>query len=282
MPPTRAGAGRSRWRGALAPLGAVGLTLLLAAVAVLLADTLTSGPGAAQPPPGAGAEAAFVETVPAEVTDEGGPPDERPSPRTGAGNSGDPAPGSTGRVRPQWRDEVAEQTGIPARALEGYATAQLLVSEEEPHCQVSWPTLAGIGWVESQHGTYGGAEIGPDGTTTVDIIGIPLDGGPGLAEIPDTDDGELDGDPVWDRAVGPMQFIPQTWHQWGSSVDGGTPDPHHIDDAAYTAARYLCADGRDLSTSADWWEAILAYNNSDSYAREVLTTANDYAAAVRG
>ncbi len=36
--------------------------------------------------------------------------------------------------------------------------------------------------------------------------------------IGDTDGGALDGDPVVDRAVGPMQFIPSTWARW--SRDG--------------------------------------------------------------
>lgn len=188
---------------------------------------------------------------------------------------------STARPSPEWLDEVSQAAGIPRRALEGYASAQLRLMESDPACQVSWPTLAGIGYVESRHGTYAGGEIGPDGTTTVDVIGIPLNGDNGTMAIPDTDAGALDGDTEWDRAVGPMQFIPSTWELWGASAGGGDPDPHNIDDAALSAARYLCTDGRDLTAQDDWREAVLSYNRSGAYVRDVLAAANRYAAAAR-
>lgn len=186
-----------------------------------------------------------------------------------------------GPLRPDdtWLDEVADNTGIPRRALEGYASAQLAMEEQLPGCGLSWPTLAGIGFVESRHGTYAGGEIGPDGTTTVDIIGIPLDGTNNTRAIPDTDGGVLDRDTEWDRAVGPMQFIPKTWARWGDSLEGGTPDPHNIDDASLAAARYLCEDGRDLATAQDWEEALLTYNRSGSYRDDVLAYAHAYADA---
>ncbi len=39
---------------------------------------------------------------------------------------------------------------------------------------------------------------------------LPLNGANGTQAIRDTDAGQLDGDSIWDRAVGPMQFIPST------------------------------------------------------------------------
>ncbi|UOE22084.1 lytic murein transglycosylase [Thermobifida halotolerans] len=183
-------------------------------------------------------------------------------------------------INPEWLDRVSSATGIPHRALQAYATAQLRLVEEQPDCQVSWPTLAAIGEVESKHGTHTGGEIAADGVTTVRVIGIPLNGSGGTAAIRDTDGGVLDGDTEWDRAVGPMQFIPTTWEIWGTSADGGEPDPHDIDDAALSAARYLCADGRVLTTSQGWWEAILSYNRSQRYGEEVLGIADDYVNAV--
>lgn len=188
-------------------------------------------------------------------------------------------PAGAPRPSDEWLDEVSESSGVPRRALEGYASAQLVVNADQPGCQLSWPTLAGIGYVESRHGTYAGGEIGPDGNTTVDIIGIPLDGTNNTQAIPDTDGGELDGDTEWDRAIGPMQFIPSTWERWGESLEGGSPDPHNIDDAALSAARYLCADGRDLITEQDWEAAILSYNRSGSYVADVLAYAHAYADA---
>ncbi|MFI6574683.1 murein transglycosylase [Nocardiopsis sp. NPDC050513] len=186
-----------------------------------------------------------------------------------------------GVARPtaEWLDEVSEATRIPRRALEGYASAQLSMEERQPSCRLSWPTLAGIGYVESRHGTYGGGEIGPDGATTVDIIGIPLDGGNNTRAIADTDGGELDGDDVWDRAVGPMQFIPGTWARWGTALEGRVADPQSIDDAALSAARYLCDGGRDLTVAADWESAMLEYNESRTYLADVLAYAHAYADA---
>ncbi len=207
----------------------------------------------------------------AEVT----PADEEPE-RAGADERSAPA---LPRPSAEWLDRVAESTGIPRRALEGYAGAQLVLAEELPGCQLSWPTLAGIGYVESHHGTFAGGEIGPDGATTVDVIGIPLDGTNRTRAIPDTDGGRYDGDTEWDRAIGPMQFIPETWAIWGASVSGDDPDPHNIDDAALAAGRYLCADGRDLTSALDWESAILTYNRSSAYVTDVLAYAHAYADA---
>ena len=67
-----------------------------------------------------------------------------------------------------------------------------------------WQVLAGIGKVESNHARFGGGEIGPDGRVRPPIIGIALNGQNGTAAIADTDDGSLDGDSTWDRAVGPL------------------------------------------------------------------------------
>ena len=110
-----------------------------------------------------------------------------------------------------------------------------------------------------------------------------MDGSPGLQSIPDTDGGELDGDPELDRAVGPMQFIPQTWRQWGADADGdGVADPNNLNDAALTAAHYLCAAHPVMTTATGWREALFSYNRSQSYVNQVLQHAANYAAAVSG
>jgi membrane-bound lytic murein transglycosylase B len=93
----------------------------------------------------------------------------------------------------------------------------------------------------------------------------------------DTDHGLLDGDVQFDRAIGPMQFIPATWRAMAVDADNdGVADPNDIDDAAMAAANYLCRGGRDMSTSEDWWAAILSYNDVRRYARDVFNAANDY------
>ncbi|TDE01828.1 murein transglycosylase [Jiangella asiatica] len=186
-------------------------------------------------------------------------------------------------VSPVWADAVAERTGIPGRALVAYAAATLRLDAEQPGCRLGWPTLAAIGAVESAHGTYGGTHVEPDGRTAEPITGIPLDGSEGVAAIEDSDDGELDGDDAWDRAVGPMQFIPSTWRQWSADGNGdGRADVHNLDDVALAAGRYLCASGGDLSDGTNWRQAVLSYNRSAEYATTVLDTANDYARASKG
>ena len=79
----------------------------------------------------------------------------------------------------------------------------------------------------------------------------PLDGSNGTAEITDTDAGQYDNDQKFDRAVGPMQFIPSTWSVVGVDGDGdGKRNPQDIDDAALATAVYLCSGDDDLGTDA--------------------------------
>ena len=81
-------------------------------------------------------------------------------------------------------------------------------------------------------------------------------------EIIDTDAGVLDGDPHLDRAMGPMQFIPETWRLYGVDANNdGMVSPDNFDDAALSAAGYLCWRGKDLSTPRGWMDALRAYNH---------------------
>jgi soluble lytic murein transglycosylase-like protein len=93
-------------------------------------------------------------------------------------------------------------------------------------------------------------------------------------------EGDLrDGDRGNARAMGPMQFIPETWRLYGvgANNDGGTISPDNIFDAALSAAGYLCFRGRDLATPEGWIKALRAYNLSDQYARTVRDWATAYA-----
>lgn len=189
-------------------------------------------------------------------------------------------PGAAGREADKlagWAAPLAVRLQVPQTALEAYGYAQWVIEQTQPSCRLGWTTLAAIGKVESDHGRAKGATLTPDGRAFPPIIGDPLDGQGGRKLIRDTDNGELDNDPVYDRAIGPMQFIPSTWRSWATDADSdGVRDPHDIDDAALAAAKYLCAGGRDLSTAAGWREAVLAYNNVQSYLDEVFETANRY------
>jgi membrane-bound lytic murein transglycosylase B len=205
------------------------------------------------------------------------PPDPA-GPAGAAAGAGGPA-GATSLAA--WVARAAAATGIPARALQAYAQADLRLAAEHPGCHLNWTTLAGIGSVESNHGRHGGTSLGPDGRAAPPIVGPPLDGSGGNKAIRDTDGGVLDGDRLWDRAVGPMQFIPSTWAHWGvrANGDGGAPDPENIDDATLAAARYLCAGERDMTTGAGWWQAVLSYNNTTGYAQLVYRAAERYSQA---
>lgn len=174
-----------------------------------------------------------------------------------------------------WLAGAAETTGIPLRALTAYAGAALLTSSVNPGCRLDWATLAGIGYVESRHGTIDGGKLGADGRPTAPIYGPRLDGAR-FDRVEDRDGGALDGDAEVDRAMGPLQILPATWMAWASSGW----DPQNVDQQAVTAARYLCASGGDLSTESGWRAAIAAYNSADSYAGKVAEAASRYAAAV--
>ncbi len=166
---------------------------------------------------------------------------------------------------------------IAAVAVAAYQQAAAEANRANPACDISWTLVAGIGRVESDHGRYGGSSPGANGKVTPPILGPVLDGSGGNAAIPDTDGGRYDGDKRWDRAVGPMQFIPSTWAIWGRDGNGdGIRDPENIYDAALATADYLCASGGDLSTPAAAERAVLSYNHSLDYVLVVLGYASAY------
>jgi membrane-bound lytic murein transglycosylase B len=170
-----------------------------------------------------------------------------------------------------------DASGIPEVALEAYQRAATALVASDAACHLPWQLLAAIGRVESNDGRFGGAMLLADGDTTRPIYGIPLDGRAGVALVRDTDHGKLDGDPNFDRAVGPMQFIPSTWALYGADGNGdGKKDPGNIFDAALAAADYLCAGGGDMTNPAQEAAAVLRYNDADSYVRVVLALAASY------
>ncbi|GAA1235562.1 lytic transglycosylase domain-containing protein [Oryzihumus leptocrescens] len=172
---------------------------------------------------------------------------------------------------------VIDRSGVPARALSAYRSAEHLMRTADPSCHLDWPVLAAIGKVESDHGRYGGSSLNDQGIATPGIYGIELDGTHGTERVKDTDSGLYDQDGIWDRAVGPMQFIPSTWRAIGTDADAdGFKNPQSIEDAATTTAAYLCAGRVDLRQSSDLYGSLLRYNNSDSYVRTVEALAEAY------
>jgi hypothetical protein len=168
------------------------------------------------------------------------------------------------------------EMGIPLLVFEAYKHAEAVVQKETPSCHLPWWLLAGIGHTESGHAESG--RLYADGTTRGRILGPRLDGGiAGDAVIRDTDHGVYDGDTLYDRAVGPMQFIPSTWRSWAVDGNGDSrADPNNVFDATLAAGHYLCADGRNLATAAGLKAAILSYNHSVPYLETVLAWAIAY------
>lgn len=155
--------------------------------------------------------------------------------------------------------------GTPQAVL---ARAYVAAVAKSPRgCHLRTAHLAAIGQVES--GSVGGRSVGADHRVTPQIYGPLLDGGP-FAVVHDSDGGSYDGDSSYDRAMGPLQFLPGTWRWAGRDGDGdGRRDPQNVFDAALATAGYLCSDGRDLRSEQQWRSAVLSYNFSGDYVAAV-------------
>lgn len=170
-----------------------------------------------------------------------------------------------------------DANGIPAVALAAYERAAGVLDGIKPGCGIDWALLGAIGRVESNHAQFGGNVLDASGIARPGIIGIPLDGSNGTARISDTDGGSLDRDAVFDRAVGPMQFIPTSWRMAGRDGDGdGVANPQSLTDAVTGAGVLLCSGSTDLRRPGAAYQAVLRYNHSDSYVRTVLSIADAY------
>jgi hypothetical protein len=198
-----------------------------------------------------------------------------------------PSPGATATTAPpagarpadvlaNWAATTGQKLEVPWVAMQAYGYAEWVLAQTKPGCKLKWTTLAAIGKVESNHGRHL-ANLGDDGESSPRILGPVLNGTGGTQRIDDTDDGVLDGDTTYDRAVGAMQFIPSTWRTHEIDADNdGLKDVNDIDDAALAAGNYLCQGGRNMELATDWWNAILSYNDVQPYAQAVFDAANDY------
>ncbi|MEU4316168.1 lytic transglycosylase [Nocardia sp. NPDC024068] len=173
-------------------------------------------------------------------------------------------------------DMPVAASGIPGIAEAAYINAEQILAEESPGCNMPWTMLAGIGRVESTHMYNGKADA--DGNALAPVFGPVLDGSlSGNNVIHDSDSGALDGFSGYDRAVGPMQFLPETWTAFaGDGNRDGISDPQNYYDATLTAGKYLCSGGLDMSDPAQQTRAILRYNNSMAYVANVMAWEQSY------
>jgi len=142
------------------------------------------------------------------------------------------------------RGQVSALAAIPARYLTWYKKAARTCHG------LSWEVLAGIGTMESDNGrsTARGVHRGrnPKG------------------------------------AEGPMQFEPATFAEYAVRADRAHKlTPYDPEDAIFTAARMLCADGGRGGSPKGLKRAIFAYNHAHWYVRDVQAIAARYAAAAR-
>jgi membrane-bound lytic murein transglycosylase B len=266
-------AGRVVLRESRQPVGR--LTTTAVTLVVLVAAATTTG---ALLVPTLGGAKQLPAAVPAASSEA--PASAEPSP------SLEPMPTATASPSPvarpaaafrRWAETTSPKVAVPVTALEAYAYAEWVLASTRPTCKLRWTTLAAIGKIESDHGRAKGAKLGEDGKALPPIVGPPLDGTNNNKRIPDTDAGTLDFDKKWDRAVGPMQFLPTTWVAYAVDADNDQlADPHDLDDAALTAAYYLCASGKDMSVVANWKSVVLSYNNVGVYLQKVYDTAQAY------
>jgi membrane-bound lytic murein transglycosylase B len=190
---------------------------------------------------------------------------------------------TTAKVGESSASQQLAVSGIPARARTSYTNAAAAMATLSPACSLPWSLLAAIGRVESNHGRVNRSALAAStGKASPAIFGILLNGRTaGTAVIKDSDRGALDGNSQFDRAVGPMQFLPGTWRAYALDADrDGRADPQDLDDAALTAGRFLCAgatSSSSLATPAGQWNAAFRYNRSANYANLVLALSTTYA-----
>lgn len=169
---------------------------------------------------------------------------------------------------------------IPEIAYEAYVAASAAAPTVAAGCAVDWTVLAGIAQMESAHGRVHGGVLSPSGDVRPPIRGAALDGTGGTQTVSDTDGGELDGDATWDRAMGPLQFIPSSWRELARDGNGdGVVDPDNLYDAGLAAVAHLCllAPG-DYTDRGDLRAALVVYNESGRYADGVLGWVERYRA----
>ena len=146
----------------------------------------------------------------------------------------DPGSGITQLVDPDWAASTAAATGIPERALLAYAGAAIVKANAMPGCGLSWTTLAGDR--RDRERPRPARRLGRSARTAPwpRRSSASRSTGSTPRRSPTATTARSTATPTFDRAVGPMQLIPQTWRNWHTDGNGdGVEDPQNIDDARH-------------------------------------------------
>lgn len=131
--------------------------------------------------------------------------------------------------------KATASTGIPAEYLALYQASAGTCRH------LDWALLAGVGFIETKHGTYQGPGVS-SGTNSA-------------------------------GAAGPMQFLAGTWTEVRAKHPDIGPDIYDPAHAIPAAAHKLCDDG---VAAGNVEKALRRYNNSGKYVRDVTAKAADY------
>lgn len=160
-------------------------------------------------------------------------------------------------------------TAPSQQEVESYRDAAYRWASAGSPCAVSPQVIQAVAGHASNEGDIDGHSFDADGRISPSLFGEPSNGGVGLSEIADTDAGELDLDPVWDRPIGPFQILPTSWERYGTDANNdGVTDPQNIWDSSAAAASFLCAMG--AGAGQDLGAALVRYTGRQSTANAVL------------
>jgi membrane-bound lytic murein transglycosylase B len=126
---------------------------------------------------------------------------------------------------------------IPAAALSAYRKAEKMMATADPGCGLSWNLLAGIGRLESTRAT-----TEPSAVQAVSA-----------------------------RTPAPKKMPSATWLRFAADGDGdGRSDAQNPFDATLATAKHLCSTGMNFRNQAQALTALMRYNDSMPFARNVL------------